>query len=125
VTGVTLAPLRDHVMHIVFRRSNEQVRRVTTRSIVALVTYVKSWRNWPVSQFVRQSVCAELFPEVGGAPVSRFLNGPGPGPTSFRSSTLVHSIPEPFSDRDSLKLSVFTLMSSHGMYISRKPNAWA
>lgn len=92
--------LRDHVGHVVRVRSEEEMRRVHARWVVAVMANkYRQRRQFAGVDEPRQPVSEHLLVSVADDPIATPIASPVPGPAvGWRS--LADEGPESFSDRD-------------------------
>lgn len=90
------APFCDHVGSIVFRRTQEQVRRIDARRMIAFMQAIQASRDWAVMQFVRTAMCLCKTTIHLDYPVSMLIMGGFPIPAFVRAA-LIDFAPKSFS----------------------------
>lgn len=96
--GVDVAPLGEHIAHIVGSCAKEQVSWVDTLGIVAPMTHVQARRYWPVRQLPGEAMGAYVAVPAA-ASVDQAIPGrmqrSGPKPTLIRTVAAINFRPKP------------------------------
>jgi len=98
IVRMALAPLRKFVVRIVFISAKKQMRWITARRIIALMTNKKPSRNRAINQFVNHPMRSGLMTILGNNPVSGGSMRTLPEPALVICAP-VYSIPKPFFER--------------------------
>lgn len=103
--SASLASFVDHILHILKRRAEKKVFRITADWIIAFVKYTKTFRNGFTDEFPEKSISAnEFFHAITpNYSVTAFLL-PCPSPTSIRTIGGIDFSPNSFGEMGFTKL---------------------
>ena len=81
---VTITPLLDHIFYIRALISEEQVQRVTTRRVIAMMKYPQAVWNWSIRYLPRGAMSQQRAAVIIENAVSKLTCGTLPSPTIVR-----------------------------------------